>query len=732
MSTDARLCTLALALLFLGCGSDPSANSNNNQNTSTSICGDGVLDQGEVCDDGELNSDSQPDACRTSCRLYYCGDGVVDQNEACDESGANSDRLADACRTDCALPTCGDGVVDSDERCDDGNTESGDGCSADCDMEPNWECSGSPSDCQCQPFFRGNHCSTCVAVVNQSATPEAADGLGWDTAYADIQRAIDQVSVLETPCEVWIAEGSYHQYRTNRGDSLHLRTNVSLYGGFAGDETARSARDIAAHPTLLLGSSPNGQHQVFHVITAQGVVDAMVSGVTVTAGRADGDPTYGDDRGGGVQTLSSSVSFDNVLFEDNVGVNGGAVYAYSSNLRFAHCRFDNNAGLRNGGALYASASDVLVTDSAVVRNDAGDLADLHGIGGGGGMYVELGLLRVERSVISKNDARSWLRGGGAFLVDSQGSLELIESLVLSNNTGNEGGAIQALNGGAMTIHGCVLSANTTINLMEPVVLSATGFTQGMWISNAVVRIKRSWLLNHFGPLMVADPWSNVTLISSVLAGNVHWNHLLLSDFSSNLDLGNCTIVGNDAPSLASFTDSRSMVNSIVWDNPGTMTTEGTQVTTCDLQNLPTPTSPTNFSSAPGFRGGPSAPAHTGTADISTDPDTYELVLQDAAATHTPGGLVGLAVLVDGDWFAIRSNTVTEIRAWGGDAEKNYPATGAYQIIDLRLDAGSGCLDVGDDNAATRDGSDLLEIPWSDDPGGNANTVTDLGAYAGAP
>jgi cysteine-rich repeat protein len=36
------------------------------------------------------------------------------------------------CRLDCTIPTCGDGVLDGGEVCDDGNTQGGDGCSADC------------------------------------------------------------------------------------------------------------------------------------------------------------------------------------------------------------------------------------------------------------------------------------------------------------------------------------------------------------------------------------------------------------------------------------------------------------------------------------------------------------------------------------------------------------------------------------------------------------------------
>jgi fibro-slime domain-containing protein len=42
---------------------------------------------------------------------------------------------------------CGNGVLDLGERCDDGNTDSGDGCSSTCQIEPGWSCTGSPSVC---------------------------------------------------------------------------------------------------------------------------------------------------------------------------------------------------------------------------------------------------------------------------------------------------------------------------------------------------------------------------------------------------------------------------------------------------------------------------------------------------------------------------------------------------------------------------------------------------------
>lgn len=62
------------------------------------------------------------------CILVTCGNGRIDPGEACDDG---NNRSGDGCPADCS-PPCGDGVRDPGEACDDGNTIDGDGCSADC------------------------------------------------------------------------------------------------------------------------------------------------------------------------------------------------------------------------------------------------------------------------------------------------------------------------------------------------------------------------------------------------------------------------------------------------------------------------------------------------------------------------------------------------------------------------------------------------------------------------
>ncbi len=127
-------------------------------------CGNGELDSGEACDDGNIQNG---DGCNRLCRIEadwdcpvagepcvygaICGDGLLSSVEGCDDGNADG---GDGCTADCTVepgwqcrmagracvPLCGDGVVTPPENCDDGNTESGDGCTSICLTEPGWSC----------------------------------------------------------------------------------------------------------------------------------------------------------------------------------------------------------------------------------------------------------------------------------------------------------------------------------------------------------------------------------------------------------------------------------------------------------------------------------------------------------------------------------------------------------------------------------------------------------------
>jgi uncharacterized delta-60 repeat protein len=94
------------------------------------VCGNGMIEAGEECDDGLANAGNA--ACTLDCVAATCGDGLVHEGvETCDDGDAVDD---DECSNECLLPAaCGDGLVQEPEECDDGKDNADDGaCKPDC------------------------------------------------------------------------------------------------------------------------------------------------------------------------------------------------------------------------------------------------------------------------------------------------------------------------------------------------------------------------------------------------------------------------------------------------------------------------------------------------------------------------------------------------------------------------------------------------------------------------
>ncbi|HZJ62923.1 MAG TPA: DUF4215 domain-containing protein [Kofleriaceae bacterium] len=97
-------------------------------NCTRTACGNGVMTAGEGCDDG---NQTNGDGCDNNCTRTACGNGIMTAGEACDDGNQTN---GDGCERTCVVTsvTCGNNVVDAGEACDDGNRTDGDGCDSNC------------------------------------------------------------------------------------------------------------------------------------------------------------------------------------------------------------------------------------------------------------------------------------------------------------------------------------------------------------------------------------------------------------------------------------------------------------------------------------------------------------------------------------------------------------------------------------------------------------------------
>ena len=91
-------------------------------------CGNGRVEDGEECDDGNM---SNRDSCLLDCLKARCGDGYVQPGEECEPGNPGQP----PCEDDCTFsPECGNGMVEEEagEECDDGNAVNNDDCTNRC------------------------------------------------------------------------------------------------------------------------------------------------------------------------------------------------------------------------------------------------------------------------------------------------------------------------------------------------------------------------------------------------------------------------------------------------------------------------------------------------------------------------------------------------------------------------------------------------------------------------
>ncbi|MBL4634521.1 MAG: hypothetical protein JKY56_11650, partial [Kofleriaceae bacterium] len=169
-------------------------------------CGDKVVDDGEVCDDGNITSG---DGCSADCSsLEECGDLTLDETlgEVCDDGKHCQDgtqcvepstcagigdglcipRDDGDCAADCASENvCGNLVINVNETCDDGDEINGDGCDNNCTItacgngiETNAEACDDGRDCS-----DGTSCTDaaeCVGIGDELCVPRSGDGCDAD------------------------------------------------------------------------------------------------------------------------------------------------------------------------------------------------------------------------------------------------------------------------------------------------------------------------------------------------------------------------------------------------------------------------------------------------------------------------------------------------------------------------------------------------------------------------
>lgn len=148
----------------------------------------------------------------------------------------------------------------------------------------------------------------------------------------------------------------------------------------------------------------------------------------------------------------ATVNIEQLTFRDGSSEYGGALRVENGTITITNCTFDSNTVFDYGGAIYVDpGATVLISGSTFTDNTAYD---------GGAIYNNGGMLTINRSTFTSNQASGSTYGGGAILnTENGGTVNLADCIFTSNRAnGYGGGAIY--NRYILNVENCTFNSNT--------------------------------------------------------------------------------------------------------------------------------------------------------------------------------------------------------------------------------------------------------------------------------
>ncbi len=236
------------------------------------------------------------------------------------------------------------------------------------------------------------------------ASGATGSGTSWASALGNIQTAINGATASD---EIWVKGGVY-----TLASTITIKEGVSLYGGFLGNETTLSERNLVTNPK----SSLTGGGAVRIITqTTDFAQQTIIDGFSLESGYA---------VCGGGALLKSGVSLSNCMVVNN----------------FASSTSTGNTPLAGGGGIYVEGTATIV--NCLIANNESEY--------GGGLNLRGGAQLINCTVVN-NVANYNLgsNGRGAWLAD--GSVKIYNTVFWGNGAS---GANELTLNGLATIENC--------------------------------------------------------------------------------------------------------------------------------------------------------------------------------------------------------------------------------------------------------------------------------------
>ncbi|GLC89633.1 InlB B-repeat-containing protein [Lysinibacillus piscis] len=324
-----------------------------------------------------------------------------------------------------------------------------------------------------------------IIYVNTNVTGGHKDGTSWANAFDNLQSALEKAT---TGDQIWIAEGRYTPTKAvEDGDprymAFQMKNGVEIYGGFAGSETTLEQRNLAVHHETILDGQGIMYHVFYHPYGLNLNETAVLDGVTITGGNANGSTTNmsgggmynsdgnspsltnvkfiankagltGNGYGGAMYNNSgSSPILTNVLFEKNEATLGGGIYnGTTSNPTLTKVIFNKNQASIRGGGIYNTKSSPVLTNVTFNENESKFF--------GGGIYNEQNSSPTLTDV-TFNENKAASHGGGIY--NFQESNPTLTDVIFNENKASLGGGIYNLQKSSPILANVTFNKNQAIS-----------------------------------------------------------------------------------------------------------------------------------------------------------------------------------------------------------------------------------------------------------------------------
>lgn len=400
---------------------------------------------------------------------------------------------------------------------------------------------------QLNPLSSASH----IIYVNANSSGSVHDGSSWATAYTSLQDALANAASTQTRDQIWVAQGTYVPGAV-ANTTFNIPSGVAVYGGFLGNETLLSQRNIALHPTILSGEigTASLNDNIHNIVTVNGAI-AILDGLTIARGF---DPTAG---GSAIRDLNSTLSLRNMSLSGNSAggfFGASTLLASGGNLSIDNSVIANNSGAKDIWALYVTNTTNSTITNSTFSGNRGAVADL----------LNTNISFLNDSFLNNVMGSTAYNGGPAIYARGDNGLTIRNSIFNGNITGSNslgdgGGAMVLVSDNHVTIDQSQFNGNQSVNsgnggaislyynraALNPIAAGDINNSQ-IVITNTTFNQNQARFGARWGGGGIFSDNSNLALYKDTLSDNVGSSGGSLFLSSSTATMDNAIFNGNSA------------------------------------------------------------------------------------------------------------------------------------------------------------------------------------------